>query len=103
MLRLLIIVKGLCVHTVVVVSCLQACFFLFLYLSSLGNIIRLGRVIKCATSILIVYLVRFNDSKKMCREMRIAPRSRFLSTVEARLKAAARSLTTSSLWGAGRL
>lgn len=101
MLRLLIIVKGLCVHTVVVVSW-QACFFLFLYLTSLGNIIRLGRVIKCATSILIVYLVRFNDSKKMCREMRIAPRSR-LSTVEARLKAAARSLTTSSLWGAGRL
>lgn len=39
-----------------------------LYLTSLGNIIRLGRVIKCATSILIVYLVRFNDFKKMRRE-----------------------------------
>ena len=63
MLRLLIIVKGLCVHTVVVVSW-QACFFLFLYLTSLGNIIRLGRVIKCATSILIVYLVRFNDAQQ---------------------------------------
>ena len=71
MLRLLIIVKGLCVHTVVVVSW-QACFFLFLYLTSLGNIIRLGRVIKCATSILIVYLVRFNDFKKMRHEMRDA-------------------------------
>lgn len=67
MLRLLIIVKGLCVHTPTAVSS-----FLTLYLTSLGNIIRLGRVIKCATSILIVYLVRFNDFKKMRHEMRDA-------------------------------
>ena len=69
MLRLLIIVKGLCVHTPTVVLLFLS---YSLYLTSLGNIIRLGRVIKCATSILIVYLVRFNDFKKMRHEMRDA-------------------------------